>query len=168
MLRFLRARAFHGRRFMVKRMSMIGKRNGIYAESDGRICCSGRMILGDDVMLFSKGTLEIGDGFGVNNFSRIVTHEHVTIGDNVTLGQSVSILDHDHNYKMTDGIMSLDGYVTSPITIGSNVWIADKCTILKGVTIGSNVIIGANSLVNKDIPDNSIAAGSPARVMKSI
>lgn len=52
--------------------------------------------------------------------------------------------------------------------IGNNVFIGMKSTILKGVHIGSNVVIGANSLVNKDIPDNCVAAGNPAKVIMSI
>ena len=52
--------------------------------------------------------------------------------------------------------------------IGRNVWIGDKVTILGGVTIGDNVIIGAGSIVTLDIPSNSLAGGSPARVIRSL
>ena len=52
--------------------------------------------------------------------------------------------------------------------IGRNVWIGDKVTILGGVTIGDNVIVGAESIVTHDIPSNSIAGGTPARVIKSL
>jgi acetyltransferase-like isoleucine patch superfamily enzyme len=52
--------------------------------------------------------------------------------------------------------------------IGNNVWIGAKATVTKGVTIGDNVVIGANSVVTRDIPPNSVAAGAPARVIRSI
>jgi maltose O-acetyltransferase len=55
-----------------------------------------------------------------------------------------------------------------PVTIGDNVWIGGNTTILPGVTIGSNVTIGAGSVVVKDIPDNCVAVGNPARVIKEI
>lgn len=55
-----------------------------------------------------------------------------------------------------------------PIVIGKNVWCGEKATILSGVTIGDGAIIGANSVVTKDVPPFSIAAGSPAKVIYSI
>ena len=54
------------------------------------------------------------------------------------------------------------------ITIGNNVWIGDKVAINKGVKIGNNVIIGANSVVTKDIPNNVVAVGVPARILKNL
>ena len=54
------------------------------------------------------------------------------------------------------------------IVIGNNIWIADKVSILPGVHIGDGCIIGANSVVTHDIPPYSLAAGSPAKVIKSI
>lgn len=58
--------------------------------------------------------------------------------------------------------------VAKPITIGKNVWITSRCMILPGVTIGDNVIVGAGSVVTRDIPPHSFAAGNPARVIKKI
>lgn len=166
--RYLLIRLFHFRRLSVGGMSMIGSRCGFYIKSGGNVSCAGRIILNDDVMIFSKGHLEIGKNLGVNSYSRIVTHEYIKIGDHVTIGQMVSILDHDHAYQMNNQGLQLNGYNTKPISIGNNVWIGDKCTILKGVNVGNNVIIGANTLVNKNIPDNSIVAGSPMKVIKSL
>lgn len=119
-------------------------------------------------MIYSKGKLRLGQNFGINSFSRIVAHDCIDIGDNVTIGQFVSILDHDHKYTFQQQNLVLDGYITAPIRIGNNVWIADKCTILKGVKIGNNVIIGANTLVNKNVPDNVVYAGNPARIVKHL
>ena len=147
---------------------MIGKRCGIHIIAKGRIICQGRIIVSDDVMIFCKGELRIGDRFGINNYSRIVAHEKIEIGENVTIGQMVSILDHDHNYTLNGDDMELSGYNTSPISIGNNVWIGDKSTVLKGVTIGDNVVIGANTLVNKDVPNNCVIGGVPFKVLKNI
>ena len=55
-----------------------------------------------------------------------------------------------------------------PITVGDNCWFGGNVTVLPGVTIGNNCVIGANSLVTKDIPDNSLAVGSPAKVVRQI
>lgn len=58
--------------------------------------------------------------------------------------------------------------IAKPITIGNNVWVGGNSTILMGVTIGDNVVIGAGSVVNKDIPDNTLAVGNPAKIIRYI
>lgn len=118
--------------------------------------------------ILNSGKLQIGTNFSMNCFSRIVCLDHIKIGNNVMLAEFVTILDHDHSYHVDQSEMVLKGHTTSPIAIGNNVWIADKVSILKGVKIGDNVVIGANSVVTKDIPSNSIAVGCPARVIKTV
>jgi len=167
-LRWLWLKIRFGSKFHCPKPSMIGKRCGIYIFKNGKIKAKARIIVNDDVMLYAKGTLQIGAQFGINQYSRIVAHEQITIGDNVTIGQFVSILDHDHQYEMNDEQLQLNGYITAPVAIGNNVWIADKCTILKGVTIGDNVVLGANTLVHKDVPSNVVIGGSPFKILKQL
>jgi maltose O-acetyltransferase len=151
-------------------MSMIGARCGIHISRHGHLHCAGRIILNDQVMLQTqgKGVLSIGQQFYINRYSRIVAHQRIEIGNNVTIGQMVTILDHDHHYTFEGENLKLSGYDTAPVKIGSNVWIADKVTILKGVIIGNNVVIAANALINKDIPDNSVVGGVPGKILKSL
>ena len=87
----------------------------------------------------------------------------IEIGDHVTMAPRVHILCHDASTKQF-----LDYTKIGRVTIGNNVFIGAESVVLPGVTIGSNVIIGANSTVTHDIPDNSVAAGSPARVICSL
>lgn len=82
------------------------------------------------------------------------------IGDNVSMAPRVHILCHDASTKTF-----LNYTKIGRVTIGNNVFIGAESVVLPGVTIGSNVIIGANSTVTHDIPDNSVAVGSPARVI---
>lgn len=84
----------------------------------------------------------------------------ITIGNNVTMAPRVHILCHDASTKQFLGYTKI-----GQVNIGNNVFIGAEGVILPGVTIGSNVIIGANSTVTHDIPENSVAAGSPARVI---
>lgn len=84
----------------------------------------------------------------------------IQIGDNVTMAPRVHILCHDASTKQF-----LKYTKIGRVTIGDNVFIGAETVVLPGVTIGSNVIIGANSTVTHDIPANSVAAGSPARVI---
>ncbi len=88
----------------------------------------------------------------------------ITIGDNCMLAQGVYITDsdwHDIYNRISTGKSSF-------VNIKDNVWIGDNSTILKGVTIGKNSIVGAGSVVTKDIPENTIFAGNPARIVKKL
>ena len=87
----------------------------------------------------------------------------IEIGDNVTMAPRVHILCHDASTKQHLGYTKI-----GRVTIGDNVFIGAESVVLPGVTIGDNVIIGANSTVTHDIPENSVAAGSPARVICSL
>lgn len=84
----------------------------------------------------------------------------IEIGDNVTLAPRVHILCHDASTKMF-----LNYTKIGRVTLGNNVFVGAESVILPGVTVGSNVIVGANSTVTHDVPDNSVVAGSPARVI---
>ena len=167
-IRYFLVKVYYRDKFHCSSLSMIGGQCGIHILDQGRIICDGRIIVDNDVMLLSKGLLKIGSRFGINRYSRIVAHERIEIGNHVTIGQMVSILDHDHAYTYENEQLKLDGYTTAPVIIGSNIWIGDKCTILKGVTIGDNVIIGANTLVNKDVPSGVIIGGQPFKILKRI
>lgn len=167
-LRYLVIKLFFGKKLKSKTISMIGRNCNFHIPKGGKVICKERIILDDDTMILAKGKIELGKQFGMNKYSRIVAHEKIEIGDFVTIGQMVSILDHDHAYQLEDGKLKLNGYKTAPIKIGNNIWIGDKCTILKGVTIGDNVVVGAHTLVNKDVPANVIVGGNPARILKHI
>ena len=84
----------------------------------------------------------------------------IEIGDNVTMAPRVHILGHDASTKQF-----LNYTKIGRVTIGDNVFIGAESVVLPGVTIGSNVIVGANSTVTHNIPDHSVAAGSPAKVI---
>lgn len=88
---------------------------------------------------------------------------HISIGNNVTLAPRVHILAHDTSTKLF-----LNYTRVANTRIGNDVFIGASSIILPGVTIGDRVIIGAGSVVSNDIPSNCIAAGNPARVVKSL
>lgn len=87
----------------------------------------------------------------------------IEIGDNVTIAPRVHILCHDASTKQF-----LNYTKIGRVTIGNNVFVGAESVILPGVTIGNNVVIGANSTVTHNVPDNSVVAGSPARVMMTL
>lgn len=90
----------------------------------------------------------------------------ITIGDNVHLTAGLKFITHDGGTLLfRDRIPDLE--ITKPIVVGNNVYFGNDVTVLPGVTIGNNVVIGTGAIVTKDIPDNSVAAGVPARVIKT-
>ena len=93
--------------------------------------------------------------------------ELISIGNNVMVASGVSFVNHDIIHWMLEKKFksSLFPQNKGCIEVGDNVMIGAKSTILPNVRIGSNVIIGAGSIVTKDIPDNSVAAGVPCRVI---
>jgi len=166
-IRYFFVRLLFYKRLILSGVGLIGHAVYIRIAKNGRISIGKRPIISDYVELQALGEIVIGDNLSINRFSRICAHQKISIGNNVTIAQFVTILDHDHHYNFKNNKLDLDGYDSSPINIGNNVWIGDKVTILKGVTIGNNVIIGANSVVNKAVMDNCIVAGVPAKLIKT-
>ena len=94
----------------------------------------------------------------------------VTIGEHVEITAGCVFITHDGGMwslrEWDERYKDLD--VFDPIKIGNNVFIGNNSIILPGVTVGDNVVIGAGSVVSRDIPANSVAAGVPARVIRSL
>ena len=114
----------------------------------------------------------IGDNCNIGEHTHITSINKITIGNGLLTGRYVYIGDNSH------GGLSLEEADIPPIkrklqskgdvVIGDNVWIGDKATILAGVHIGDNVIVAANSVVTKDVPSNTMVAGVPAKIIKTL
>lgn len=119
-----------------------------------------------------KQGIRIGDGtiiFDPRTFRIDTTRpELIEIGSNVFLHKNTTILSHD--WASWCFVNLYNDFIPShgKVKIGNNVWLGESCTILKGVTIGNNCIIGLGSVITKDIPDNSVAVGIPAKVICTI
>lgn len=127
----------------------------------------------DDEFIFNQpfrcdygAQIRIGRRFFANFNFTVLDEAFVTIGDDCFIGPNVSIYTACHSTDPGERNTRMEW--AKPVTIGNNVWIGGSVTILPGVTIGDNVTIGAGSVVVKDIPAGSIAAGNPCRVKKTI
>lgn len=148
----------------------------------------GKLIIGDNVTINSSKksnflggndyttiyvnrgkTLYIGSGVGISN-STIICYDKINIEDNVFIGADVKIYDTDFHsldaQKRNSRVEDIP--ITKPIIIKKGAFIGGHSIILKGVSIGENSIIGAGSVVTKDIPDNEIWAGNPAKFIKKV
>lgn len=110
--------------------------------------------------------IEVGKNFFANYNCSIVDVAKVTIGDNCLLAPNVAIYTAGHPVYPTTRNSGFE--YGKAVSIGDNVWIGGNTVVCPGVHIGSNVVIGAGSVVTKDIPDWTIAAGNPCRVIRKI
>ncbi len=113
---------------------------------------------GGDIILFENSKLTIGNSF-INSDCKIRCHKEINIGDRCAISHDVTIMDADAH--------SINGEKESkPVTIKDRVWIGTRATILKGVTVGEGAVIAAGSVVIKDVPNNTVVAGVPAKIVK--
>lgn len=107
----------------------------------------------------------IGDYCLISPGVRISSAQSIRIGDNCMFAANVTISDSDW-HGIYNRIRPFR--CTKPVIIENNVWLGERVIITKGVTIGENSVVGAGSVVTKSIPANSVAAGNPARIIKTI
>ena len=142
----------------------------------------GKIIIGEGVRLSGKPSigfanrwilspeLFIGDHTFIVHQCSFAIAKSITIGDRCLIAAEVQIQDNDGHpidaIRRRDEPCPLES--VRPVVIGNDVWIGSRATILKGVTIGARSIVGAQAVVTKDVPPDSIVAGNPARVIRTI
>lgn len=114
-----------------------------------------------------------GRNIQVNDYVHISAMDCVCIGDNVLMASHIYISDNSHGcYKcgLNDSHPDIPPaerpYFVSPVEIGSNTWLGEGVIVMPGVKIGKGCVVGAHSVVTKSIPDYSMVAGTPAKVIK--
>ena len=110
--------------------------------------------------------IKIGENFYSNHNLIILDANTVEFGDNVFIAPNCGFYTAGHPIDASIRNKGLE--YAKKIKVGNDVWIGGNVVVLPGVTIGDNCVIGAGSVVNKDIPSNSIAVGNPCRVIKTI
>lgn len=129
------------------------------------------LVVGDDFSVWSAhretlitgwGRIRFGDRCFVNSGVIVFSACEVTIGDDVALANEVYLMDSDSH--------GVEGRPVKeePVRIGDGTWVGARAIILPGVTIGRRCLIAAGSVVSKDIPDDTLVAGNPARVVRAL
>jgi acetyltransferase-like isoleucine patch superfamily enzyme len=115
------------------------------------------------------GRIAIGGGSFLNLNVMIAAVESVSLGEHCMLANGCLVTDGNHRFDDFDKPVPWQGFTTKgPVTLGDNVWLGANVVVTSGVTIGRRSVIGANSVVIDDVPEFSIAAGAPAKVLKTI
>ncbi len=129
------------------------------------------LVIGDEFKVWSGhrktlisggGRLRIGDRVFINCGTVVVSVLEITIGDDVALANEVYVMDSNSH--------GVEGrpHVEAPVRIGDGTWVGARAMILPGVTIGKRVVVAAGSVVTRDVPDDCLVAGNPARVVRTL
>jgi acetyltransferase-like isoleucine patch superfamily enzyme len=113
-----------------------------------------------------EGEVEIGAKTVVGQECTISAFQHVAIGRECVVADRVMLIDFDHGMVEVERPVRLQGIYKRDVNVGNNCWIGYGACVLRGVTVGDNCVIGTNAVVTKDVPDNAIVGGVPARVIR--
>jgi acetyltransferase-like isoleucine patch superfamily enzyme len=131
-----------------------------------QITLSAGMVPGQEMV--TDPVIQIGDRCLIGKGSGIVGHLEIVVGDDVWTGHHIYITDQNHGYEDLDLPVSRQMMPERPVSIGDGSWLGHGTVVLPGASIGRHAVIGANSVVTGEIPDNCVAAGVPARVIKEL
>lgn len=116
--------------------------------------------------MVTNPVVSIGDRTLIGRGSHVIGHFSIEIGDDIQTGPYVYITDQNHSYDDPDQPIGGQWPTESPVSIGSGSWLGTGVVVLPGARIGRHVVVGAGSVVVGELPDHSVAVGSPARVVK--
>ena len=113
-----------------------------------------------------EGSVEIGAKTVLGQECTISSFQHVAIGRECIVADRVMLIDFDHGVVEEERPIREQGIYKRDVRVGHNCWIGYGACILRGVTVGDNCIVGANTVVTKDVPDDTVVAGAPAKVLR--
>ena len=145
--------------------------NVLEALLEGRLEIGAQVLLEPGVWLTAPGEarIRIGSGTFLNRGVMVASLDLVEIGEHCMFANGCYVTDASHRYDDPDLPVPWQGFTTKgPTRIGDNTWCGANVVVTSGVTIGQRCVIGANSVVTSDIPAFSVAAGTPARVIREI
>jgi acetyltransferase-like isoleucine patch superfamily enzyme len=143
----------------------VGRGCRLILEPGARIALGDRCIVDDAVTLavYGRGAIELGPGVFVGHHSTLAARESIALGAGTFLAELVSVRDHDHAVGEPPASGATD---VAPVSIGSDVWLGAKVTVVRGASIGDGTVVGANAVVRGDVPARAVAGGVPVRVLR--
>ena len=120
----------------------------------------------DSKIRVHEGEVSIGAKTVMGQECTISAYQHVSIGRECIIADRVMLIDFDHGVVEVERPIRLQGIYKRDVRVGSNVWMGYGSCILRGVSVGHNSIVGTNAVVTKDVPENAVVGGVPARVLR--
>ncbi len=171
---------FIGKRVKIQCKSKLSVGNCVSFQDEVQINALSQcgIVLGNNVSIGKRSTIKtsgsltaVGKGFSMGDNSAMANDcfvgaaGGVSIGEYVAIGQNVRFHSENHEFHDRNKRISEQGVTNKGIAIGNDCWIGAGAVFLDGVHVGSGCVIGANTLVNKDIPDYAIAVGNPVKII---
>lgn len=113
-----------------------------------------------------EGEVRIGAKTVLGQECTISSFQHVSIGRECIVADRVMLIDFDHGVVEVERPVRHQGIYKRDVRVGHNVWVGYGACFLRGVTVGDNTIVGTYSVVTRDVPDNAVVGGAPARVVR--
>ncbi|MEK7120813.1 MAG: acyltransferase [Patescibacteria group bacterium] len=165
-----------GRRFKIVNSYFFFCGKNVWIKDDVSLGLGGDLKIGDRCVFCERATIWTGKhGIKIGNDCAIGIGSFICgsgamieIGNDVRIADSVRMYTFNHNYETIGKSIAKQGNTLGEITIKDNVWIGSGAVILMGVTIGKNSVVGAGAVVTKNVPENSVVGGVPAKVIKKL
>jgi len=120
---------------------------------------------GTTIAVYGVGRIELGRGSFVGHHCTLAAHRSIVVGEGAFLAELVSVRDHDH---LVGAAPSSGMFEIEPVTIGADVWIGSKGTVIRGARIGNGTVVGANAVVRGELPPRTVCGGIPAKAIRRI
>ncbi len=155
-------------RWRLRKVAKVGRRARVLGRP---VVDASDLEIGDDFKIWSAhrktlvsgwGRIRIGDRVFINVGTTLLSVVEIVIGDDVAMANEVYVM--DSNSHGVEG----RAHVEAPVRIGAGTWLGARSMVLPGVTIGKRVLVAAGAVVTRDVPDDVLVAGNPARVVRSL
>jgi acetyltransferase-like isoleucine patch superfamily enzyme len=157
----------HGERLQTEGMCFICPRVKFEIGKDATLRIGRWSWIGHDSKIrVHEGEVSIGAKTVMGQECTISAYKHVSIGRECIIADRVMLIDFDHGVVEVERPIRLQGIYKRDVRVGSNVWMGYGACVLRGVSVGDNSIVGTNAVVTKDVPENAVVGGVPARVLR--
>jgi acetyltransferase-like isoleucine patch superfamily enzyme len=157
----------YGKRFQTDGMCFVCPRVKFEIGRDATLRMGRWSWIGHDSKIrVHEGEVSIGAKTVMGQECTISAYQHVSIGRECIVADRVMLIDFDHGIVEVERPIRLQGIYKRDVRVGNNVWMGYGSCVLRGVSVGHNSVVGTNAVVTKDVPENAVVGGVPARMLR--